>query len=107
GVRAAQGRYIWIAESDDVAEPQFLETLVPILESNPQVGVAYCNSTVIDERGEKQYTVDRWSVNVDANRWAQDYINSGTEECRRYLICRNTIPNASSVVFRKSVYEQC
>jgi glycosyltransferase involved in cell wall biosynthesis len=107
GVRAAKGRYIWIAESDDVAEPQLLETLVRLLESNPKVGVAYCNSTIIDERGVKQYTVDRWSAYVDADRWSHDYINSGAEECRRYLICRNTIPNASAVVFRKSIYEQC
>jgi glycosyltransferase involved in cell wall biosynthesis len=107
GVQAAKGRYVWIAESDDVADPQFLQTLVPILERSPQVGVAYCNSIVIDERGEKKYTVDRWAVNVNANRWAHDYINSGAEECRRYLICRNTIPNASAVVFRKSIYEQC
>ncbi|HTU18720.1 MAG TPA: glycosyltransferase [Gemmataceae bacterium] len=106
GVRAAKGRYIWIAESDDVAEPQFLNTLVPLLESNSNIGIAYCNSTVIDERGEKQETVDRWSAQVDANRWSQDYINSGAEECRRYLIWRNTIPNASAVVFRKSIYEE-
>lgn len=107
GVQAATGRYVWIAESDDVADPQFLEKLVPILERNPHAGIAYCNSIVIDERGEKKYTVDRWAVSVNANRWAHDYLNSGAEECRRYLICRNTIPNASAVVFRKSIYEQC
>jgi glycosyltransferase involved in cell wall biosynthesis len=107
GVRAAAGCYIWIAESDDVAEPQFLATLVPILERNSQVGIAYCNSIIIDEYGEKKYTVDRWSEKVSATRWWHDYINSGTEECRRYLVCRNTIPNASAVVFRKSIYERC
>lgn len=107
GIQAANGRYIWIAESDDAAEPHFLETLVPILESNPQVGIAYCNSTITDENGEKQYTVDRWAQNVDAERWLHDYMNPGSEECRRFLICRNSIPNASAVVFRKSVYELC
>ena len=32
GVRLATGKYVWIAESDDYADPHFLERLVPILE---------------------------------------------------------------------------
>src|SRR5207244_11579699 len=38
GVRAARGAYVWLAESDDVAEPTFLETLVPLLDDRPNVG---------------------------------------------------------------------
>jgi len=31
GVRMARGRYIWMAESDDFADPRFLARMVPIL----------------------------------------------------------------------------
>src|SRR5580704_3035040 len=40
GVRLAQGKYVWIAESDDYADPQLLERLVAILEANPAVAYA-------------------------------------------------------------------
>ena len=32
-------------------------------------------------------------------------MNDGADECSRFLITRCTIPNASAVLFRKSVYE--
>src|SRR5438874_4285236 len=35
GVQLARGRYIWIAESDDYADPRSLARIVPILEEQP------------------------------------------------------------------------
>ena len=35
GVRLARGKYVWIAESDDYADPQLLERLVAVLEADP------------------------------------------------------------------------
>jgi glycosyltransferase involved in cell wall biosynthesis len=43
GVRLARGRYIWIAESDDYADPRLLERLVRLLDENSAIGLAYCN----------------------------------------------------------------
>src|SRR5260370_24418527 len=40
GVRLATGKYVWIAESDHYADPQFLERLVPLLASHPQLILA-------------------------------------------------------------------
>src|SRR5712671_345349 len=37
GVRLARGEYVWIAESDDYAEPQLLEKLVSRLNAEPSV----------------------------------------------------------------------
>ena len=51
GVQLARGDYVWIAESDDYAEKEFLATLVPILEEHPQVGLAYCQSWRVDDQG--------------------------------------------------------
>src|SRR5438067_2377545 len=105
GVRAARGEYVWIAESDDVADPRFLEVLVGRLDANPSAGLAYCKSLSIDEAGPVLGEVDPWTRPLDPARWDSDFTNSGPDECRRYLSHRNTIPNASAVLLRKSVYE--
>jgi hypothetical protein len=36
-------------------------------------------------------------------RWKADFVASGAEECRNYLVRQNTIPNASSAVFRRAL----
>ena len=47
GFALSLGEYIWIAESDDYADKDFLATLVPALKANPQLGLAYCQSRII------------------------------------------------------------
>jgi glycosyltransferase involved in cell wall biosynthesis len=106
GVREARGDYVWFAESDDVAHPRFLETLVPLLDRNPQVGLAFANSHVIDARGRILGGLDSATRPLHPTRWDADYINDGREECRWYLAQINTIPNASAVLFRKELYER-
>src|SRR6266849_1262625 len=44
GVRLARGEYVWIAESDDYADPHLLEKLSERLESEPRAAFAYCRS---------------------------------------------------------------
>jgi hypothetical protein len=106
GVRAARGAYIWFAESDDVAEPRFLETLVPLLDAHPNVGLAYCASILVDEAGAKVGDMDWWTDPIHPTHWKSDYLSRGAEECLCALVHRNTIPNASAVLLRKATYEQ-
>lgn len=105
GVRLAKAELIWVAEADDYADPRFLESLAPIFAQNPSVGVAYCQSMQIDEDDAGLSIVD-YSGFLDAERWDHDYIANGIEECRKYLLFRNTIPNFSAVVFRKKLFEE-
>ena len=103
GLEKARGKYIWIAESDDYAEPNFLETLVPLLENNDRVGLAYCQSYVADEKGNILKTNHWWTDALSKTRWQHDFINSGIDECQNYIGVKNTIPNASAVLFRKDI----
>lgn len=106
GVRATEGEYIWIAESDDVADPQLLATLVPMLDFNPHVGLAYCQSCLIDRNNKVILpTLYPWTEDLSPSRWSDDCVASGIAECQKYLLFRNTIPNASAVLIRRSVYE--
>ena len=104
GVEAARGRYVWIAESDDDATPEFLDELTSRLEARPDVGVAYCQSTLIDAAGATIGDNEEWTKNLDAQRWSRDFVANGRDECRRYLVLANTIPNAAAVVFRRDVF---
>lgn len=106
GVRLARGDYIWLAESDDCCEPDFLETLVERLEAHPGVGLAYSNSRFIDLSGAAVGDVDAWVGELHPTHWQEDHVAPGPEECRRYLVRRNTILNASAVVFRKELYQR-
>jgi glycosyltransferase involved in cell wall biosynthesis len=104
GVDEAQGEYIWIAEADDYADERLLEKLIEQLENNPEVGVAYCQSMCVDEDDNLLSTMEWWTNDLDAVRWNHDFQNNGRDECSRYLVRKNTIPNASAVLFRKAVY---
>jgi glycosyltransferase involved in cell wall biosynthesis len=106
GVRVALGDYVWIAEADDSAEPTLLSRLVPLLDQNPQVGIAYCQSREVDGSGRILRSFDHWTADLDQERWQHDFIASGPEECAQYLVVKNTIPNASGVLFRRSVFER-
>jgi len=102
GFSLATGEYIWIAESDDYAEPTILEKLVQKLDHNPSVGLAYTQSWNINDEGERIHLCKEWTDALDEVRWSGDFVNVGRDECK-YLLDRNTIPNASAVLMRRSV----
>jgi glycosyltransferase involved in cell wall biosynthesis len=106
GVRLARGRYIWIAESDDYAEPQFLEKLVSRLDSDSNTVFCSCRSWRVSSSGEIVRSLDSYLAQLDTQRWTADFWADGREECGKYFVRGNTAPNASSVLFRKEVYEQ-
>ena len=105
GVGEAVGEYVWIAESDDSADPELLRTLVGLLDAHPRVGVAYCQSLRIDERGECLGSMAEWTSDIPTDRWHVGFVGNGVDECRRYLCLKNTIPNASAILFRRSVFQ--
>ncbi len=103
GLALARGEFVWIAESDDFAEPELLATLVPALQGDARLGLAYCQSIETDEDGTPR-GIARYGHAHDNGRWRHDHDNRGPDECARYLLREITIPNASAVVFRKATY---
>jgi glycosyltransferase involved in cell wall biosynthesis len=106
GFKEAKGDYIWFAESDDYANPRLLERLVQALENYPSAGLAYCQSWVINQDGDIIRSGKRMTDGFDQEHWQKDFFSNGREECLRYMILGNIIPNASAVLIRRSVYEQ-
>lgn len=105
GVRLASGEYIWIAESDDAADPMFLATLVPVLDNNPDVALVYAQSHEINSKGDIIGTWLNHTKDLDPAMWTSDFIIEGNEMIRKYMLHRNCIPNASAVLFRRGKME--
>jgi glycosyltransferase involved in cell wall biosynthesis len=105
GVAEARGELVWIAEADDFADPMFLARMVDLLDNHPKVGIAYCQSTHVDEDGNDLGSII-WSVDwLGRVRWEQPFVADGVTEVREVLVLQNTIPNASGVVFRRHVFQ--
>ena len=104
GVQLAQGKYIWIAESDDFAHECLLERLVSILNNDSEVAFAYSQSWRVTADDHIDGFADFYLDYLNPRRWKSDFCVDGREECRNYLVCSNTVPNASAVLFRKAVY---
>lgn len=97
GIQKATGEYIWIAESDDIADRRFLSELIGVLDNNPKIGVAFCPSIWIDDKGEKILEPDHES---DEETW------QGNELIQNEFLAGNLIYNASSAVFRKDLIKK-
>jgi glycosyltransferase involved in cell wall biosynthesis len=106
GVRLARGKYVWIAESDDYADVRLLEKLVRRLDEDPSTVLCYCRSLQVSADGEPSGSLESYFADIDPLKWTADFRADGREECRKYLIRRNTIFSASSLVFRRDVYWQ-
>lgn len=109
GVREAKGEYLWIAESDDFADSTFLEKLVPLLDENQNVGIAFAQTYLVNENDK---IINSFNENYNfvfkqqKDRWKSDFTVLGRFEIENYLIFSNSIPNASGALFRKSVFEK-
>lgn len=108
GVRLARGEFVWIAEADDVCAPGFLEKLLKAVSASPRIGLAYCTTVPIDTDGE---VLDagfhhRYMSDLHTERWNHDFTANGREEVQGYLGRKNTITNASGVLFRREAYIQ-
>lgn len=104
GINLSNGKYIWIAESDDYADSAFLSKILLRLEDDPELMLGYCQSYYINDQSRIIGSALKWTDPIDVDRWKYDYINDGRLESLNYLSARNTIPNASAVVFRKSAF---
>lgn len=94
GFELAKGDIIWIAESDDYCEPQFLECLVREYASHPGCVVAYCSSQYVDSEGQLMKT-DKEGVNPV-------YFYTGAKFIEQKLAFGCAIWNASSAIFCKA-----
>lgn len=101
GIKLATQPFIWIAEADDYATENFVETLMPKF-NNKDVVLAYCKSKVINEYGKvSEYDYNSYTNNLSTNKWESDFVDEGKIQVKKFFSQKNIIPNVSSAIIRK------
>ena len=106
GMALAQGELIWIAESDDVADLSFLEILVEPFQHNPNLVLAYSQSHRMDSQGKITGSWKSHTSDLDPKKFDESFTMLGLDYITQFLVVKNTIPNASAVLFKKHTYQQ-
>lgn len=103
GINLAKGEIIWIAESDDVADLEFLSTLVPLVKED-SADLVFCGSSLIDADSkllpEDKDTAlrRRLSGNEEFHKFnAEDFLKS-------FMIFECFMYNASAVLFKRRLW---
>ncbi len=97
GMALAKGEIIWMAESDDWCEPNFLEVLVEGLTKNQGCVLAYAQTCCIDANNHIRYITKATNLEevVNGNNFINWHLTKGT-----------IIVNASMAIFKKEVFEK-
>lgn len=104
GVALARGEFVWIAESDDAADPTLVAVLVDALRNEPDAVLAFCNSELVEEDGTHRC---RWSESRPAyagDRFARDFFLAGPAFLASLMVQDCFISNASCVLFRREAF---
>lgn len=91
GFNLVHGEYIWIAESDDYCDSDFLEKLVEQLSDGNKYSIAYTSSHLVNAQNS--------FIKKMRGKGVVKY--SGSDFISRKMIYRNAIVNASSAIFSK------
>ncbi len=103
GIELATGDFIWIAESDDFCELNFLEKMLDLFSTNHEIGLAYCQSVDVNEEGTELLNRIEYTSEFQPNIWESSFNLKGKSFVTNYLSVKNVIPNASAVVFKKEM----
>lgn len=101
GLQLAQGKYIWLAESDDFSSPHFLERCTATLDAHPECALVFCSGYVVDKTSRiLQEQIPIRKVKSDCTLYETRTF------LYRYLLLRNAIYNAGLVLFRRDCAPQ-
>jgi glycosyltransferase involved in cell wall biosynthesis/ubiquinone/menaquinone biosynthesis C-methylase UbiE len=105
GIKEARGDLVWIAESDDYCDERFLETLVRCFDDEA-VLLAYSKCVFVDrDEIPIRYQFQTYVNDLEcADKWKGSYVETAHNEVRTALGIKNTIPNASGVLFRRPIH---
>lgn len=95
GIVLAKSEWIWVAESDDYAEPTFLERLISEASNATDCSLAFAATWWIDENGNRMWN------NGKGNGV---HIHSSNDFIRHRLATNCPIANVSECIFRRDKF---
>jgi glycosyltransferase involved in cell wall biosynthesis len=103
GVLLAKYPFIWIAETDDTCDLGFLEQLSGIFH-NTDVVLVYSQSYYISGDDEPLGTALSYTSSSNLYLLQQNFVIDGRDYNSSFMAKRNSIPNASGVLFKRAAY---
>ena len=100
GHEAAKGDLVWICESDDFCEPDFVEKLIPLF-SEPSVMMAFGRIQFADEAGTVRPGLDQYRESAEAGIWAARTIRPARQWFAGAFGVKNVIANVGGSIWRR------
>lgn len=98
---------IWICESDDAADPMFLNRLVRLISRRDSVCLAYCASHIVDETSHVIGNTDAYFADTfHPSRWRRAFISDGRRELANYQRFGMVVPNMSSALIEREAFRK-
>lgn len=99
GLSLATGDLIWICESDDFCEPDFLEKIVPSFV-DMSVQIAFGQIQFSDKAGKEMAGLDAYREGAEAGIWNATLTRPAAEWFNNAFGVNNVIANVGGCVFR-------
>lgn len=103
GLGECSGDLVWIAESDDWCEANFLETLVPYFQ-DASVMLAF-GSSLFWQDDVEVFSMEKYLHDIPYD-WNGRFVDSAHNLLNNGFAYKNIIPNASSAIFRNTGFER-
>lgn len=100
GLSLASGELIWICESDDFCEPDFLENMVTAF-ADESVNIAFGRIQFSDGQGNLMEGLDAYRENAEPGIWGKTITRPAAEWFRGGFGVNNVIANVGGCVFRR------
>lgn len=101
-INKARGKYIAFLHDDDVWHQDFLEKLVPHLEANSDLALAFCDHYIINSEG----VIDYLTTEKNTRLYKRNKLKAGViKPFYRIGVVDGSVPSAVAAVIRKDVVE--
>jgi glycosyltransferase involved in cell wall biosynthesis len=97
GIRLARGEWIWIAESDDWCESNFLEELMSMATLDDKIVLCYCQSVIVG---------DKHKILGETKAEYLEEVLDGSLFIKKKMLMINDIMNVSMAIFKKDAFNE-
>lgn len=101
GVDAVDGQIVWICESDDFCEPDFVEKLVPYF-ADDSVQIAFGRILETDIDGTPNLWLDTYRQHAEAGIWETSLVRPAADWFAHGFGVSNLIANVGGCLFRRA-----
>lgn len=109
GIRMASSGWVWIAESDDIADPNFLKAAQDAISADPGTGIFYSDSALINTTSQHlpyKFFAEAKNRFFNSAKWSSPYCIDGKTDINDSMKWICTVNNSSAAVFRKDLLEE-